>query len=246
MIYLPDRISETTLCVLREVGWELFPVDLIEPPDHGKGIWPAFIDQYTKLRVWTLDKIGVKAAVYLDADTLVKQNFDELFELPFVFAAVPDVFTDARGFTTNFNAGVMVFKPDSEVFADMLAKVESAHFDRVAAEQSYLNLYYGSQVLKLPHVYNGNLAIKWRAQEYWKAMQEQLRIIHYTLVKPFDGKVECAKETCTGEEVFGVEKRRDFLAVAEKAWGGRFKDEVGEWGVVFEEVMKTVGDQCFA
>lgn len=244
VIYLPERISESTLCYLREVGWELFPVDLIEPPDGGKGVWPAFIDQYTKLRIWTLDKIGVKSAVYIDADTLVKQNFDELFELPFTFAAVPDVYTDDRGFTINFNAGVMAFKPDSDVFADMLSKVESAHFDRIAAEQSYLNVYYGSQVLKLPHVYNGNLAIKWRASPYWDAMREQMRIIHYTLVKPFNGSPKCAKETCTGEELFGIERHRDFLEEAEKSWGGSFKDEIREWGVVFEEMMKTVGDKC--
>ena len=244
VIYLPERISKTTVCYLREVGWELFPVDLIEPPEHGKGIWPAFIDQYTKLRVWTLDTIGVKAAVYLDADTLVKQNFDELFELPFIFAAVPDVFTDDRGFTINFNAGVMVFKPDSAVFADMLSKVESAHFDRVAAEQSYLNLYYGSQVLKLPHLYNGNLAIKLRAAPYWEAVQEQLRIIHYTLVKPFDVGLKCAKEVCTSKEVFDLEKHRDFLEVAEKRWEGKFKDEVREWGAVFEEMMRTIGNKC--
>lgn len=246
VIYLPERISETTLCYLTQVGWELFPVDLIEPPNNGKGIWPAFIDQYTKLRVWTLDAIGVKAAVYLDADTLVRQNIDELFELPFIFAAVPDVFTDDRGFSINFNAGVMAFKPDSRVFADMLSKVESAHFDRIAAEQSYLNLYYGSQVLKLPHVYNGNLAIKWRAGPYWSAMQEQLRIIHYTLVKPFDGAIRCARDICTGDEVFGVQTHRDFLEGAEKSWGGAFKDELREWGAVFEEMMKTVGDVCLA
>jgi alpha-N-acetylglucosamine transferase len=244
VIYLPERISKATICYLKEVGWELHAVDLIEPPDHGKGVWPAFIDQYTKLRVWTLDTIGIKAAVYLDADTHVRRNFDELFELPFIFAAVPDVFTDDRGFAINFNAGVMAFKPDSAVFADMLSKVESAHFDRIAAEQSYLNLYYGSQVLRLPHVYNGNLAIKWRAAPYWNAIQEQLRIIHYTVVKPFDGALRCARKVCTGKEVFGIERHRNFLMVAEENWGGAFKEEVQEWGVVFEEMMEAVGDRC--
>jgi len=244
VIYLPDRISDVAVCYLKEVGWELYPVNLIEPPNHGEGIWPAFIDQYTKLRIWTLDTLGVKSAVYIDADTHVRRNFDELFELPFVFAASPDVYTDERGFTINFNAGVMAFKPDSKVFADMLSKVESAHFDRIAAEQSYLNLYYGSQVLRIPHVYNGNLAIKWRAGPYWNAIQDQLRIIHYTLVKPFNGGVNCAGEVCTAEEVFGLEKQRNFLKSAEEAWGGAFKDEVREWGASFEEMMRAVGDKC--
>ena len=244
VIYLPDRISKATLCYLKEVGWEPYPVGLIEPPDHGNGIWPAFIDQYTKLRVWTLDTIGVKAAVYLDADTHVRRNFDELFELPFVFAAVPDVYTDERGFTINFNAGVMAFKPDSQVFADMLSKVETAHFDHLAAEQSYLNLYYGSQTLRLPHVYNGNLAIKFRAAEYWKAMQSQLRIIHYTLVKPFNGSPGCAQRECTAEEVFGIKAHKDFVESAGGDWGGAFRDEIREWGVAFEEMVRAVGDRC--
>jgi len=243
VIYLPERISEVTKCYLKEVGWELYPVDLIEPPNHGKGIWPAFIDQYTKLRIWTLDTIGIKSAVYLDADTHVRRNFDELFELPFVFAAVPDVYTDGRGFTINFNAGIMAFKPDSNVFADMLAKVESAHFDRIAAEQSYLNLYYGSQVLRLPHVYNGNLAIKARAMPYWNAIQKQLRIIHYTLVKPFGG-VSCAGKVCTAEEVFGVERLRNSVKSAEGDWGGAFREEVQEWSAAFEEMTRAVGDKC--
>ena len=245
VIYLPDRIAEVTKCYLKQVGWELYPVDLIEPPNHGEGIWPAFIDQYTKLRIWTLDTIGIKTAVYLDADTHVRNNFDELFEIPFVFAAVPDVYTDERGFTINFNAGVMGFKPDSNVFADMLAKVESAHFDRTAAEQTYLNLYYGSQVLRLPHVYNGNLAIKARAMPYWNAIQKQLRIIHYTLAKPFGG-VSCAENVCTAEEVFGVERHRHLVNATEWQWGGAFREEVQEWGVAFEEMTRAVGDKCMA
>jgi len=242
VIYLPERISKPTLCYLKEVGWELHPVGLIEPPDHGNGIWPFFIDQYTKLRIWTLDTIGIKSAVYLDADTHVRRNFDELFELPFVFAASSDVYLDSRGFTIQFNAGVMAFKPDSNVFADMLSKVESAHFNRLGAEQSYLNLYYGSQVLRLPHVYNGNLAIKLRAAPYWNAIQEQLRIIHYTLVKPFNDRLKCTKGMCEG--VFDIGKQRDYLKVAEERWEGAFKDEIREWGVVFEEMMETVGDKC--
>jgi len=244
VIYPPSRISKATICYLEAVGWELYPVDLIKPPNDGKGIWPAFIDQYTKLRIWTLDTIGIESAVYIDADTHVRQNFDELFELPFTFAASPDVYTDERGFTINFNAGIMAFKPSSKVFADMLSKVESAHFDRIAAEQSYLNLYYGAQVVRLPHVYNGNLAIKWRAAPYWNAIQAQLRIIHYTLVKPFDGSTRCAEETCTAEEVYGIERHRDALKAAEEGWGGAFRGEIQEWGVNFEEMMREVGDRC--
>lgn len=244
VIYLPGRISEGVLCRLKAIGWELHPVDHIPPPNNGAGIWPAFVDQYTKLRIWTLDQAGIKSAVYVDADTLVVKNFDELFELPFVFAAAPDAYLDGRGFTISFNAGVMAFKPNSEVFKDMLSKVEDAKFNREAAEQSYLNLYYGSQVVRLPHIFNGNLAIKGRSRSYWAAMQDQMRIIHYTLAKPFDSRPWCGDKACEGGDVFDISRQKDFLETVKASWDGSFREEVERWIMEHDEMMLALGNSC--
>lgn len=95
-----------------------YVVPLIPPPHGGEGIHPRFRDQYTKLSIWKLDTMGIMSAIYLDADTLVRRNFDELFDSPFSFAAVPDVYGagDPRGFSLTFNAGVLAFHPSSLVF----------------------------------------------------------------------------------------------------------------------------------
>lgn len=244
VIYLPGRISKAVLCRVKAMGWELHPVDHIPPPNNGAGIWPAFADRYTKLRVWTLDQVGIKSAVYIDADTLVVKNFDELFELPFVFAAVPDVWLDGRGFSVGFNAGVMAFKPNSEVFKDMLSKVEDAKFDREEAEQSYLNLYYGSQVVRLPHIYNSNLAIKARSRGYWAAMQEQMRIIRYTLAKPFNDRPWCGDKACEGGDVFDISRQQDVLEAAKTSWGGAFREEVERAIAERDEMMLALGNSC--
>lgn len=66
-------------------------------------------------------------------------NFDELFEPPFVFAATLNVFMDDKGFVISLNTGDVAFKPNSETFAHTLSKIESAHFDRIAAKQSYIH-----------------------------------------------------------------------------------------------------------
>ena len=50
--------------------------------------------------------------VYLDADTLVLVNVDDLFERNVSFAAAPDVFPPDR-----FNAGVMIVQPDDTSFS---------------------------------------------------------------------------------------------------------------------------------
>lgn len=243
VIYLPDRVSEYSLCHVKAAGWEPYPVSFVNPPHGGKHIWWQFVDQYTKLRIWTLDQIGIKSAVYLDADTLVKSNFDELFESPFEFGAVPDVYSDYRGFTIGFNAGVMVFKPDTRVFDDMLAKVEDAKYRLMEAEQSYLNLYFGQQAVRLPHVYNSNLAIKVRSRSYWDAMVAQMRIVHFTVVKPFDGRPSCGDNACTVEEIFDPARHRKDLERA-KVDRGMFREEIEWWGTVYEEMMIKVGDVC--
>ena len=38
-------------------------------------------DQYTKLNIWTVNQLGIESLVYLDANTLILWNFEELFEL---------------------------------------------------------------------------------------------------------------------------------------------------------------------
>jgi hypothetical protein len=242
-IYLPERIDPDVLCRVKAAGWEMHPVEYIPPAHGGKGIYWHFADQYTKLRIWTLDQIGIKSAVYLDADTLAKNNFDELFDIPFEFAAVPDAYPE-NGFTLGFNAGVMVLKPNTTVFEDMMSKVEGAKYKLKEAEQAYLNVYFGKQTVRLPHMYNGNLAIKGLSTSYWAAMQENLKIMHYTLFKPFDGLPKCTGMNCTAQEIFNRQKQREHVAQVREESGGLFRGEMDWWLTVYEEMMDETGGTC--
>ena len=248
-IYLPEKVSNYTLCRVKSAGWELFPVEYIPPPDGGKGVFWRFLDQYTKLRIWTLDRppTSLKSIVYLDADTLVKRNFDELFDIPFVFSASPDVYLDNRGFSLGFNAGVLAIKPDSKVFSDMLTKIYRNDYKHNEAEQGFLNLYYGQQTIRLPHVYNSNLAIKSKSRQYWDAIQDQMRIVHFTLTKPFDVLPKCGGEdgACTVEEIWDSKRHKDFVETAKVDRNGDFREEIEWWETVYDEMMANVkADNC--
>lgn len=71
---------------VRAAGWEPLEVGLILPPNNGQGIGHGFVDQYTKLHLWSLDELlGVHCVVYLYTDILVRRNLDDLFDLPFPF-----------------------------------------------------------------------------------------------------------------------------------------------------------------
>ncbi|KAF8469902.1 nucleotide-diphospho-sugar transferase, partial [Gautieria morchelliformis] len=185
LVYIPGSVSAGSLCLATAAGWTVHPVSRIAPPHHGKGVNRLYLDQYTKLNIWTLDSIGIKSLVYVDADTLVRRNFVELFTLPYNFAAVPDIYRDHPGFTVEFNAGVLFLRTSTAVFEDMLSKIGTARFPPSMAEQAFLNAYFGLQAMRLPYAYNANIAIKWRSPALWKAMVPDVCIVHYTLDKPF-------------------------------------------------------------
>ena len=248
-MYLPEKVSNYSLCRVKSAGWELLPVEYIPPPDGGKGIFYRFLDQYTKLRIWTLDQPpnSLKSIVYLDADTLVKRNFDELFDIPFAFAASPDVYLDNRGFTMGFNAGVLAIKPDSKVFNDMVTKISRNDYGHGDAEQGFLNLYYGQQAIRLPHVYNGNLAVKTKGRKYWDAIQDQMRIVHFTLTKPFNPDPRCGEENgeCTAEEIWDTKRHKMHLEMAKIHMNGDYREEVEWWETMYDEMMANVKtDHC--
>ncbi|KAG6902720.1 hypothetical protein C0995_012384 [Termitomyces sp. Mi166 len=232
LAYLPGRISNEALCAVRAVGWEPLPVPFIPPPHAGKGVHYRFFDQYTKLNIWGID---ASKAVYLDADTLVRKNFDELFEMPWAFAAVPDVYGDKRGFTIGFNAGVMVYTPDEGVLRQMKEVLETAKYPLEQAEQAFLNLYFAGSAVRLPYAYNANLAIKTVSPDLWRGMEEadEIRVVHYTLVKPF-----VDERDHSGKMLRDSKRVRQVIDEAERKEGGVFKEEVGWWREAYEDMMK--------
>ncbi len=65
---------------------------------------PYGVNRYGKLAVWTLTEYD--KVVYIDVDTLVLQNIDDLFLRP-ELAAVPDIYS-----TDKFSSGLMVLQPN--------------------------------------------------------------------------------------------------------------------------------------
>lgn len=236
ILYFPANVSERTLCQLRSLGWELHPIDRIAPPDDGKGIYYRYVDQYTKLQVWALDKLGIAGVLYLDGDTLVRRNTDELWTLlgSTNFAAVPDVFMGNLAFSLSFNAGVMLLRTSNAVFEDMVSKINTVPYDHGYAEQGFLNIYFSSSTMRLPYIYNSNLAIKKRSPKMWEVMKPEMSIVHYTLDKPFDYRNDDPRRSWSGEA----------LEESKVLKGGIWREEMGWWGDVWGKVSKSVDSIC--
>ncbi|KAF4578337.1 hypothetical protein EYR36_000144 [Pleurotus pulmonarius] len=235
-LYIDGQVSEEALCISRAAGWELLAVPRIAPPHGGQGVYYRFVDQYTKLNVWGLDKQGIDRLVYLDADTLVHRNFDELFDLPFSFAAVPDVYSSGipQAFRLGFNAGVMAIRTSSAVLRDMKNNIETARYPIGQAEQAFLNLYYGVKAVRLPYIYNAVISIKKRNWVLWGELKSHMSIIHYTERKPFMLEGQPGERILTPEEIEAAIDlaQRDFECWAE---------EFGWWRSAYYSMMAKHG-----
>ncbi|XP_074111442.1 glycogenin 1 isoform X2 [Cotesia typhae] len=130
---------------------------------------------FTKLHCWRLTQY--EKCVFIDADTLVIRNCDELFEREELSAA-PDV-----GWPDCFNSGVFVFKPSQQTFASLTAFATSkGSFD--GGDQGLLNLYFSDWAHKdiskhLPFIYNMCSTASYSYLPAYKQFGSDVRIIHF-------------------------------------------------------------------
>ncbi len=171
--------------VLRAQRWLVREVAPIETPNlESRPLFARFAHTFSKLRAFSL--ADVSKAVLLDADTLVMQNVDDLFERPSI-AAAPDYLWPDR-----FNSGVIVLEPSADTFArmmDVLARTQS--YD--GGDQGFLNAFYSDWYLaapahRLPAGYNMHQYIYQFLRAYPQLLPElerEAKILHYSLQKPW-------------------------------------------------------------
>ncbi|XP_077268278.1 glycogenin 1 isoform X2 [Temnothorax americanus] len=137
---------------------------------------------FTKLHCWRLTQY--EKCVFVDADTLVLRNCDELFEREELSAA-PDV-----GWPDCFNSGVFVFKPSQQTFASITAfAAAKGSFD--GGDQGLLNMYFSDWASKdiskhLPFIYNMCSTATYSYLPAFKQFGDDVRIIHFIgITKPW-------------------------------------------------------------
>ncbi len=190
-------VTAATRARVRSLGWQLREVEPISNPTTP--LFQRFANVFTKLRVWQL--VEFDRVVLLDADTIVLQNVDDLFERKW-FAAAPDFFLPDR-----FNSGVMVLDPSPETFDRMMASLKSAGtYD--GGDQGFLNTFFANWYAmpvenRLPIGYNmANFIFQFmRGHTLLKqGLEKEVKIVHYMLQKPWKSTatVTGASETWWG------------------------------------------------
>lgn len=185
-ILVTRGISVSVLDALRQNFDHVEQVDLIDSEDLVRLALlnrPELGVTLTKLHCWRLTQFT--KCVFLDADTLVLQNIDELFEREELSAA-PDV-----GWPDCFNSGVFVYTPNVDTYKALLEHLASTGtFD--GGDQGLLNSFFGASWLaslskRLPFTYNVAFSSVYSYMPAFRRYEKDVKILHFLgSVKPWN------------------------------------------------------------
>ncbi|XP_078245252.1 glycogenin-1 isoform X5 [Pogona vitticeps] len=187
---------------MRKVLEKIFDeVKLVNVLDSGDSAHLALLKRpelgvtLTKLHCWELTQYS--KCVFMDADTMVLSNIDELFEREELSAA-PD-----PGWPDCFNSGVFVYRPSIETFNQLLQlATEQGSFD--GGDQGLLNAFFSNWATTdiskhLPFIYNLSSISIYSYLPAFKAFGTNAKVVHFLgRMKPwnytYDSKAKSIKE----------------------------------------------------
>lgn len=136
VILITTDVSECMQGLLRDSFTDVVTVNVIDSKDEkilAAMRRPELGVTLTKIHCWSLTQF--KKCVFLDADTIVVKNSDELFERE-ELSAVPDI-----GWPDCFNSGVYVFVPSVDTFNVLIQRIaDEGSFD--GGDQGLLNTHF--------------------------------------------------------------------------------------------------------
>ncbi|XP_035213500.1 glycogenin-1-like [Stegodyphus dumicola] len=178
VVLVTDGVSESFRDNLNKVYDLVEHVNVLDSRDEESLLLmerPELGVTFTKLHCWKLTQFS--KCVFLDADTLVLKNCDELFERE-ELSAVPDI-----GWPDCFNSGVFVFKPSKETYKKLLdMAVQQGSFD--GGDQGLLNMFFSDWSTKdisrhLSFIYNMNTSTCYTYLPAYKQFGQNVKIVHF-------------------------------------------------------------------
>lgn len=184
VVMVTTDVSQSARAQLVAQGWTLRVVAPVPSPPNDEAIYTRFAQSYTKLRAFEL--VDLDKIVFLDADTVVLSNIDELFERPSM-AAAPDFFMPDR-----FNSGVMVIEPSETLFTELMGQLgHLASYD--GGDQGLLNAHWPDWwAMPVEHRLGAGYNMHHFVYQFMsshpallRSFTAEIKIVHYTLQKPW-------------------------------------------------------------
>ncbi|XP_061777235.1 glycogenin-1b isoform X1 [Nerophis ophidion] len=198
VVLVGPQVSEQSRAVLGRIFQEVRQVDLL---DSGDAAHLALMSRpelgvtLTKLHCWTLTHFS--KCVFMDADTLVLCNVDELFDREELSAA-PD-----PGWPDCFNSGVFVFRPSVETHARLLEHCER-HGSFDGGDQGLLNDFFSDwptadMSKHLPFIYNLSSVAIYTYLPAFRRYGANAKVVHFLgKTKPWSHGLDAAAKQMAG------------------------------------------------
>ncbi|XP_035692433.1 titin-like isoform X2 [Branchiostoma floridae] len=177
-ILVTPLVSDSIREQLGKVYDDVHVVDVVDSGDTEKLALlsrPELGITFTKLHCWRLT--NYTKAVFLDADTLVLRNVDDLFDKE-ELSAVPDI-----GWPDCFNSGVFVFRPSEDTYQALLqCATTTGSFD--GGDQGLLNTFFSDWGTKdisrhLSFLYNMTSTIHYSYLPAFNRFGGEVKIVHF-------------------------------------------------------------------
>lgn len=198
-------VQEAALAPLAALGARLVATELL-PLSHAfnvrhararlhgeapftKGEKPAFhtpLDNFVKLRLWQLEEYD--AVVFIDADAIVLQSCDRLFDYP-EFCAAPNVYESLADFH-RMNSGVFTARPSRATFDKMLDALDQPDQFWPRTDQSFLQSFFPDWD-GLPISYNMLQYVWFNMPELWH--WPSIRVLHFQYEKPWQDHAKAGR-----------------------------------------------------
>jgi len=178
VIMVTDSVTPSMKTKLGSIFDEVVTVNIMDSQDDTNLrllTRPDLGVTFTKLHCWKLTQYS--KCVFLDADTLVLHNVDDLFQRE-ELSACPDV-----GWPDCFNSGVFVYKPSLETYKALL-EFASKHGSFDGGDQGLLNMFFNTWAHEdirkhLPFVYNVVSSTFYFYAPAFKQFAMNTKIVHF-------------------------------------------------------------------
>ncbi|XP_041125978.1 glycogenin-1-like isoform X1 [Polyodon spathula] len=199
VIMVSPQVSLPMRAVLQKIFDEVRLVDVLDSEDSAHLALmqrPELGVTLTKLHCWTLTHYS--KCVFMDADTMVLSNIDDLFEREELSAA-PD-----PGWPDCFNSGLFVFRPSNETYNKLLQfSAENGSFD--GGDQGILNSFFSNWATTdiqkhLPFIYNLSSVAIYSYLPAFKQYGAETKVVHFLgRVKPWNCRYDSKTKSVTGD-----------------------------------------------
>lgn len=183
-----NKVSWKTQYTLKKWGLQTVLVDDIQIPEKFQNYYnnvdkktDHWFNAYGKIAIFALEQF--KKIVFIDSDTFIYQNIDDLFNYDH-FGAVQDT-----GYLLEekniFNSGVMVIKPSRTELANIIKFSNELPAESIKCEQELLNKFY-THYTNISMYYNINPFEIDKLLNKVNLCVDDIKIIHYIGKKPWE------------------------------------------------------------